>query len=521
MAGVGVEAVADFGWAWARARFGADGIVYFDPFWFDVEVRATISAGVEIDTWLGTISFSITTGCGVHVWGPDFSGRAQGRVWARARCRCRSEAGPSARGSSRSGRASSRSTWRRTATGIARAITAITGRGSLPSATGGERSAPTPDGTVDRPFEVYAEFELTVTTSIPTNRFDLGLPGDATVPVVRSDGAVGSLGLNPMAAGGLSSKLTLRLQRLNQDLGRWDDDPLDLAELAANVTAPGPRPEGSRLATGAFPIGVWGPPIHPTPRNPRCRRVTSSPPATWSPSSRRRRCRLRGRRSASTASTSGHDARCRCRPRWRRARPCSTAGHRAPADPDHCGRSPDRGFAADVRALAPARGEGSAGQRRTQQPRPGVVRRAALGAAALRCAGRRAGLGQRGRRAPRRAAAPEERPRREPRGLRGSSATSPPAPASRCGGAARRSPTGVCRGERLRPRSRCWPGSAATCRSSSRSSLPPGAQGREDLHPAAVPRTGAPRHAALVRPRVRARVDGGGGAHRSRWEPRP
>ncbi len=76
MAGVGVDAVADFGWAWAKASFGADGLVYYDPLWYDVDVRATISAGVDIDTWLGTISFSVTTGCEVHVWGPDFSGEA-------------------------------------------------------------------------------------------------------------------------------------------------------------------------------------------------------------------------------------------------------------------------------------------------------------------------------------------------------------------------------------------------------------------------------------------------------------
>ena len=56
------------------------------------------------------------------------------------------------------------------APGRARAITAITGRGSLPPATGGSTSTPTPDGTPEHPFEVYAEFEITVTTTVPDGR---------------------------------------------------------------------------------------------------------------------------------------------------------------------------------------------------------------------------------------------------------------------------------------------------------------------------------------------------------------
>ena len=270
MAGVGVEAVADFGWAWVRASFGADGLVYFDPFWFDVEVRASISAGVEIDTWLGTISFSITTGCGVHVWGPDFSGEATVEVGP-----C-SVTVPFGSGAERPG---IQQDWpgfvekylESAGDGVARAITAMSGRGSLPSATGGERSAPPPDGTVERPFEVYAEFELTVTTSLPTKKFAVGLPADVVTPVTLPDGAGTDLGLNPMGAGGLASRLVLRLERFDQDEGEWTDDAEDLAELAANLTGPGQRPEGSRLGRGSFPLGVWGvpdPPDTPAPALP-------------------------------------------------------------------------------------------------------------------------------------------------------------------------------------------------------------------------------------------------------------
>jgi hypothetical protein len=45
--------------AWAEVKFGAHGIVYFDPFHYDVKAYARIAAGVTIDTWLfGEITFS-------------------------------------------------------------------------------------------------------------------------------------------------------------------------------------------------------------------------------------------------------------------------------------------------------------------------------------------------------------------------------------------------------------------------------------------------------------------------------
>src|SRR3954447_19389290 len=73
MAGTAVEASLDLGWVWAKVAFGADGIVYFDPFWFEVSAYARISAGIRIETWFGTISFSISLGASIDVWGPDFS----------------------------------------------------------------------------------------------------------------------------------------------------------------------------------------------------------------------------------------------------------------------------------------------------------------------------------------------------------------------------------------------------------------------------------------------------------------
>ena len=47
MAGVEVEVSADFGWAWAKISFGANAILYFDPFFFTATIYARISAGVK------------------------------------------------------------------------------------------------------------------------------------------------------------------------------------------------------------------------------------------------------------------------------------------------------------------------------------------------------------------------------------------------------------------------------------------------------------------------------------------
>lgn len=260
MAGVDVEVSASFGWAWARIAFGAHGIVYFDPFWFEVMAYARISAGIRISTFFGTISFSISIGARIKVWGPDFSGEAT------------LEIGPC---DITVGFGSERKTDPRTlawgefvtkyledtGSGAARALSAITGRGTLPAATNGDRSAPTSDGTPERPFEVYAEFELTVVTTVPTARVDVDLAtGVVPVPVIRSDGLAASLGLKPMKSGSLSSTLRIRLEQRNPSTGAWEAINDRLRLLGANLAAAQPRPEGSTIGRDSFPIGAWGEP---------------------------------------------------------------------------------------------------------------------------------------------------------------------------------------------------------------------------------------------------------------------
>jgi len=258
MAGVDIEVSADFGWAWARLAFGAHGIVYFDPFWFEVLAYVRISAGVTIDLgWFGTISISISLGAKVKVWGPDFAGEATFEVGP---CSLTVPFG------SRNKVAPETLTWQKfvakyledAGDGSARALSSIAGKGSLPAATGGNTSAPSADGSPERPFQVFAEFELTFVTTVPTVTFDVGLARLVAVPVVRSDGSPAALGLFPMGADQLGSKLVIRLDRLSGSA--YAAEPR-LSKLAENLLADHPDPALARLASGSFPLGAWGKPL--------------------------------------------------------------------------------------------------------------------------------------------------------------------------------------------------------------------------------------------------------------------
>jgi hypothetical protein len=258
MAGVDVVVSADFGWAWASIELGAHGIVYFDPFWFEVMVYARVSAGIEIETFLGDISLSISLGARIRVWGPDFSGEATLEVGP-----CEFTVGF---GSERVVEPAQLS-WPQFAakyledagSGVARALSSITGRGTLPAATGGQTGAPTPDGTPARPFQVVAEFELTIVTTIPTTTFRVA--GTALAASVQlSSGHATALALSPMGKGGLTSEVAVTLARWDDGTATWVDQPADLGEMRAE------------LGQEWFPIGAWGPlplpalPVTPLPQ---------------------------------------------------------------------------------------------------------------------------------------------------------------------------------------------------------------------------------------------------------------
>lgn len=233
MAGGDFEASAHFGPAWAEVRFGAHGIVYFDPFHYKVNAYARIAAGVTIDTWLfGEITISISIGATIEVEGPDFHGRATFDV---------GPIGLSVEFGSRDKHvdpplpaATFIAKYLDVAPGgDAQAITLITSFGTQPPGSG----APTPDGRPDRPFVVVAEFGLVLTTVVPASLVRLTGPGTA---VETSHPPSRSLGVAPMDRGAMQPRIELS----------WVRDGIGLA--FPFVAAPRPF--------GAFPVGVWGPP---------------------------------------------------------------------------------------------------------------------------------------------------------------------------------------------------------------------------------------------------------------------
>ena len=276
MAGVDIEVSVDFGWVWARLQFGAHGIVYFDPFWFEVMAYARLSAGIDIDLpWpFGSISLSITIGAQVKVWGPDFAGHAEFEIGP---CTV-----PVDFGSPRKV-APQTLDWGPFVTkyledaggGVARALSAITGKGSLPTATTDPKGAPSADGSEDLPYQVFAEFELTVTTTVPATRLDLAGIGPSLSPRLSSGASTG-LGLAPMGAATVGStvRMTLEVKDIHD---AWQPDSAHLQVLAANLVAASPTADGSRVTTESYPLGVWGSPksLGATPSLPSTDVVTA------------------------------------------------------------------------------------------------------------------------------------------------------------------------------------------------------------------------------------------------------
>ena len=233
MAGGDFEASATFGPAWAEVRFGAHGIVYFDPFRYEVDAHASIAAGVTVDTWIfGEVTFSIHVGSRLELRGPDFHGKVTFEVGplelavelGSAEQTAKELLGPGpfidkylAAGED----------------GAARVMTAIVSGGALPS--GGE--VPTPDGSSDRPLVVAPEFSLVLTTIVPAT--DLQVAGPAGVAVEHHAPSL-RLGVAPMGTASIEPVVELS----------WSGSNVALDFPFTTLARP----------FGAFPVGVWGPP---------------------------------------------------------------------------------------------------------------------------------------------------------------------------------------------------------------------------------------------------------------------
>ncbi|GIK95841.1 MAG: hypothetical protein BroJett029_00500 [Alphaproteobacteria bacterium] len=241
MAGGTLEASAKFGSAWAEVKFGADGIVYFDPFRFEVEVYARIAAGVTVDVWIGEITISVSLGARIKVEGPKFRGTATFEVgpieltvafgdtqkapkvylaWSEFVPKYLEDAGG----------------------GVARCLTALPGKGSIPPGVGagGTSESGTADGSVAKPFEVLSEFELTITSTIPSRYVSLGGVSESHPPSR-------DLGLAPVGADSVNTILELALR------DGANVDHLVRLRLENKLIKEVRRGSG-------FPVGVWGNP---------------------------------------------------------------------------------------------------------------------------------------------------------------------------------------------------------------------------------------------------------------------
>ena len=222
-----------------------------------VPMRASRPASTSTCWPFGSISLSITIGVEVTVWGPDFAGRAEFEIGPITV--------PIDFGSPRK-IAGETLDWapfvtkylEDTGGGVARALSAITGRGSLPTSTSDPKGAPSSDGSEALPYQVFAEFEITITTTVPATGFEVAGVEPPVTPRLSS-GANTGLGLAPMGATNVGS--TVRILLEVKDLhGVWQRDNAHLQALAANLVAPTPKPDGSRVTTESYPLGVWGTP---------------------------------------------------------------------------------------------------------------------------------------------------------------------------------------------------------------------------------------------------------------------
>ena len=161
MAGGDLRASAHFGPAWAEVKFSAHGIVFFDPFHYDVMAYARIAAGVTIDTWI-------------------FGGSPSRSAWARAStCSAPTSEQRHLRGRPHRADLRVRQLGQEQKQPLAADafITKYLGgrrRQGAPACADDQRRRAagkgewsTPDGSSSRPFVVVVEFSLTFTSTVP------------------------------------------------------------------------------------------------------------------------------------------------------------------------------------------------------------------------------------------------------------------------------------------------------------------------------------------------------------------
>jgi large repetitive protein len=242
MAGAGLHVAAHLGPAHATLDFGGDGIVFFDPFYFIVDIYAEASVGITIWLLFGTVDIDISLGFDVTVEGPPiyvhgsfsicgidipFSFGSQSNPADRA-LDAPTFAAKYLRGDH-----------------DAQVVQAGVLKGAL---TAGKSDAPNsggvdkpPDGSADHPFRLVPEFLLTFVTTAPAQTLELTCPAGKHTATVSAPG----LGVAPMYSATLDSGVTVNVTSDS-------NQPFDL-----NAVGLTPRTAAS------FPKGVWGPAQNP------------------------------------------------------------------------------------------------------------------------------------------------------------------------------------------------------------------------------------------------------------------
>lgn len=76
MAGGAFEAIFKAGGLKVEFHFNADFLISWKPFAYDARLRISIHLSYHIDTWLVNRTLSLNLNVKLHIWGPDFSGKA-------------------------------------------------------------------------------------------------------------------------------------------------------------------------------------------------------------------------------------------------------------------------------------------------------------------------------------------------------------------------------------------------------------------------------------------------------------
>ena len=236
MAGTKFEANAHFGPAYARVSFGADGIVYFDPFWFEISAWAEIAAGIKIWLLFGTVTIELSLGARLTVTGPPIHVAG---VFEICGFEVPFEFGEKADPNSLALTAAEFRDKYLRASADAQVLQSSVVRGAVTAGrTVDGKPQKVPDGSVGNPFRVIPEFEVLFITTVPAIDMSLRHAGE---PARSLHVAAPGVGVAPMHSHTLASDFHVEISKLAEP---------KLFSIA-NVTL-------SPRANASFPKGVWG-----------------------------------------------------------------------------------------------------------------------------------------------------------------------------------------------------------------------------------------------------------------------